>query len=320
MNPAIVRAVAGFSVGCLGIASIAKASVIASDNFNGDTTGAAINNQDGGTGWYGNWFGSSANATAVAGSLAQPAGTAITPSGNSLYLNSSSGSSIYAQRTFGTGSGASAITTTSLNALGDSSDTLYFSYLVQRTNTANNRSVLDLIVPSGGITSGITQIGIGTGLLSGTTDWGIWDDQGGPTGNLAYSTIASTTSSTLIVGAFDLATGVLNIYVDPQGTAMPANPDVSYSFATSSSISLSAIQPFAEGNDNGNATPTPATYGNFTFATTYAEVVPEPSCLALMMLPAAGMLIRRRARRASTDCSSAPTAGNIPNASTSANP
>src|ERR1700721_1679098 len=213
MNVAIRKAVAGFSVGCLGLTTAANASVIATDNFSSNTVGA-LNGQGGGSGFSGNWQSGGATTTVVWGSLPQPVGTAITPSGNSILLNGNLGS-LFSVRTFGTGAGASPITSTSLSALGDSSNTLYFSYLVQRADTILNRSVVDLDVT--GVTSGITQIGLGVGFNS-PNDWGIWDDGGtGAISNLAASTIASTTSSTFMVDSFNLATGVLSVYVNPQG-------------------------------------------------------------------------------------------------------
>jgi hypothetical protein len=289
MRNLAAKSVIGAACGMSALASAARATVIAYEPFNYPAGSIAGATGGGSTGWAGAWALSSGSVTTGGPStmLPVPSGTAAVSSFFATVGTPSSGQGI-AQRFF-----ASTITSASLAAQG--SDILYFSYLVKRNDAGLDVQDLVLNGSVNGTAGNIAGFGVNNSTLSPTTNsnWGILNQQN--TASWAPTAISSVSSpEVFLVGSVDFTTGAIDLWVNPQGTAQPPTSGsnfVSTTIALTTGITISNIIPF------GSAAAASSTdYGAFTFGSSYADVVPEPSSLALVCLPAVALLRRRRVR------------------------
>lgn len=144
-----------------------------------------------------------------------------------------------------------------------------------------------------GTLAGVTTEKLDFGAFGGQADWG-FEVNNGTFYSSGTARVADTTA--FIVGSVNLTNGTVDIYGDPTSTAMPALPS-----ATTTISGVTATSTLAFGHLQAYVgTSTNTVYlGGITFGNSYSDVVPEPSTLAMCLLPGAMILTRRRRRRIS---------------------
>ena len=239
-------------------AALAQAGPI-SEDFD-YAAGAALSNQNGGTGWLGSWSAAS-NFVVAAGSLSYPG---LSSSGNRGVYSAGDYSVDAATRYIGTGADGT---------------TLWLSFLLRADGNPD------------GLTSYLSFGDLQVGKIASDSFWGV--GRNGTADVLSTSPIVPGTSA-LFVMRFDFnadpaANDTVSIYIDPPAGASPGAPVASY---TSLNFSSGAIAMDWVGYlNNFNATPDigSVSLDGFSSGDSYAAVapaaaVPEATPAALMAL------------------------------------
>lgn len=229
------------------------AAVLVQDSFSGTT----VNN--GGSGWFGfsNWNGTGAfGSNLTYGSLVT--------SGQSMVNTDRFGGVSREFPTLNSGNG-----------------TVWFSWL-QNNSAAIDRNARVNIMKEGG-----NRFIIGHTANEVDNDFRIYD----ATGTSVATTGISTVGTHMVAGSLNLATGALNLYIDPTGLGSGAAP----SSLVSASALLGALDIGQFSLATGDST---FVFDEVRIGNTWADVspVPEPSSFALLGVGALGLAALRRRR------------------------
>jgi hypothetical protein len=286
-------AAAVVSVIGISAASTARAAVIASENFSQYTSGtsatvpstAAQLNGDGGanSGWAGAWNSTSGTPFVTSNGLTAPTSGLGQAASVAAQFNGESGTTNSASRI--------------LSSPVASGGSYYISFLFNVQDT-NARSAVVILANA---TSGdALEIGDSYNPTNTNDDLG-FQALNVNSGATDPSSVVATINTTFLLVADVEATGGTNgdgfakLFVNPTSSTESADTVALTIQGTSTSAlqaGLTTVSLFA-----GNGTSTTganATYGDILIGTTFADVLPEPSSLAILCLPAMALLSRRR--------------------------
>lgn len=284
------------SVAMLGVVSAAQATLIAYDGFTGDTPGTSLsaNSASEGTGWSSGWSAYSTDPQAVVSS------TALT------YNGSSYGNDVQMQRDANSNN---AYDFRSLSTSLTPGNTYWLSFLVSGVVTnATAFDAISLYDGSGAPTSGSTD-GVSTGQvlsfgsINNSGQFGIQYVTSSKSNGTYPSSDAASSASAVNQLVLELdytggSTSAVYLYLNPTSQPSHSSAIVSGTGITLQDFEANTNPTITQvrlGANAGNGSP--VEFDEIEVGTTFADVVPEPSTLAMLAIP--GLAILHRRRRAS---------------------
>lgn len=279
----------------LSTATIGRASVLAYDSFSGDTAGASLSSasaSEGTTGsdpFSGGWSTNSTDFTTPAVAMNSPGSPEPT---TSIVAKAPANTGYeYANRYLS-------------NAVSSASGTTLFVSVLMQGSDISDTTADDLFLVTSTVGSSNYVFMMGVGYNSGVNEWGFQARTPGSTVTGSAATFVpvpgatiTPNSPTLLVAELQYNDGItdsITMWVNPTSTdPASAAESVTFTGTATNSLTLGSVGgvQLYENHDSGSVE-----FGNVTLGTTFADVVPEPTSVAILALSAGAMCMRRRRR------------------------